>query len=308
MIRTVLGDIQPSEVTGAYLHEHLIIESAIVRNQMPHIYLDDVNSAIDEVKDCAAYSINLMVDCMPGESGRNQEKLRAISKGSKVHIVSATGMHNPKYYEKSSRYISADRELLQKIFIEELNSGCGIIKIHSLSEVLSAHERELFAAAVAAQQVTGAPILTHCEDGKGAPAQITELVKLNANLSRTILSHTDKQFSYNYHREILASGINVEYDQSLRQSDSDTKPSLDLTIAMCNEGYSNQIMLGTDGARRSLWRSLGGSPGLSWLASGWRNLLATELSETVLTQLFRDNPRRFLSWNSVQKIENRLYP
>jgi len=282
MIRTVLGDIQPSEVTGAYLHEHLIIDSPIVREEMPHIFLDDVSSAVAEVKDCAAHSINLLVDCMPGESGRNLEKLRAISNGSKV----------------SSRYLNADRESLKDIFIEELNSGCGIIKIHSLSEELSPHERELFAAAVFAQKTTGAPILTHCEDGKGALAQINELVKLNANLSRTILSHTDKQISFDYHREILASGINVEYDQSLRQSDSETKPSLDLTIAMCNEGYSNQIMLGTDGARRSLWRSLGGSPGLAWLASGWRNLLAAELSETVLIQLFRDNPRRFLAWNN----------
>ncbi len=257
MIRTVLGDIQPSEVTGAYLHEHLIIDSPIVREEMPHIFLDDVSYAVAEVKDCAAHSINLLVDCMPGESGRNLEKLRAISNGSKVHIVSATGMHNPKYYEKSSRYLNADRESLKDIFIEELNSGCGIIKIHSLSEELSPHEREHF-----------------------------------------VLSHTDKQISFDYHREILASGINVEYDQSLRQSDSETKPSLDLTIAMCDEGYSNQIMLGTDGARRSLWRSLGGSPGLAWLASGWRNLLAAELSETVLIQLFRDNPRRFLAWSS----------
>lgn len=297
MIRTVLGDIQPSEVTGAYLHEHLIIDSPIVREEMPHIYLDDVASAISETKDCAAHSINLLVDCMPGESGRNLEKLRTISNESKVHIVSATGMHNPKYYEKSSRYLNADRERLKDIFIEELNSGCGIIKIHSLSKELSPHERELFAAAVFAQKATGAPILTHCEDGKGALAQITELVNLGANLRRTVLSHTDKQISFDYHREILTSGINVEYDQSLRQSDSETKPSLDLTIAMCNEGYSNQIMLGTDGARRSLWRSLGGSPGLAWLASGWRNLLSAELSETVLIQLFRDNPRRFLAWN-----------
>jgi len=297
MIRTVLGDIQPSEVIGAYLHEHLIIDSPIVREEMPHIYLDDVASAISEAKDCAAHSINLLVDCMPGESGRNLEKLRAISKGSKVNIVSATGMHNPKYYEKSSRYLNADRERLRDIFIEELNSGCGIIKIHSLSKELSPSERELFAAAVFAQKATGAPILTHCEDGKGALSQITELVNLGANLRRTVLSHTDKQISFDYHREILTSGINVEYDQSLRQSDSETKPSLDLTIAMCNEGYSNQIMLGTDGARRSLWRSLGGSPGLAWLASGWRNLLSAELSETVLIQLFRDNPRRFLAWN-----------
>jgi len=298
MIRTVLGDIQSSEVTGAYLHEHLIIDSSIVKDQMPHIYLDDVTSAVAEVKDCAAHAINLFVDCMPGESGRNLEKLRAISKESGVHIISATGMHNPKYYEKSSRYLNADRELLRAIFIEELNSGSGIIKIHSLSETLSTQERELFAAAVWTQKETGAPILTHCEEGKGALAQINELTKLGGDLNRVVLSHTDKESSFDYHREILASGINVEYDQSLRQSNSDNRPSLELTIAMCNEGYADQIMLGTDGARRTLWRSLGGSPGLSWLANGWRNLLTKEVSESVVIQLFRDNPRRFLIWDS----------
>jgi phosphotriesterase-related protein len=301
MIRTVLGDIQSSEVIGAYLHEHLIIESRIVKEQMPHIYLDDVTAAIDEVQECASNSINLLVDCMPGESGRDLDKLRAISTKSKVHIISATGMHNPKYYKSSSKYLSANRDQLISIFVEELNSGCGIIKIHSLGEVLSDQERELFAAAVSAQQVTGAPILTHCEEGKGALAQIAELIKLGADLKRTVLSHTDKQADFKYHQEILASGINVEYDQSLRQSESENRPSLDLTIAMCNEGYSNQIMLGTDGARRTLWRSLGGSPGLSWLATGWRNLLSEELSDSVVTQLFRDNPRRFLTWNSPTK-------
>ena len=301
MIRTVLGDIQPSEVIGAYLHEHLIIDSPIVKEQMPHIYLDDVPAAIDEVEDCASHSINLLVDCMPGESGRDLEKLRTISTKSKVHIISATGMHNPKYYESSSRYLNANRDQLISIFVEELYSGCGIIKIHSLNEELSDQERELFAAAVSAQQVTGAPILTHCEEGKGALAQIAELVKLGADLKRTVLSHTDKQADFEYHREILASGINVEYDQSLRQSESENRPSLDLTIAMCNEGYSNQIMLGTDGARRTLWRSLGGSPGLSWLATGWRKLLVEELSDSVVAQLFRDNPRRFLTWNSPTK-------
>ena len=298
MIHTVLGEIAADDVTGAYLHEHLIIESLIVREQMPHIYLDNIEAAIAEVNECKSFGVNLFVDCMPGESGRSIEKLKEISNRSNTHIVAATGMHNPKYYQSDSKYLKGDREFFAEIFTKELSEACGLIKIHSLGERLSPLERELFAGAVEAQKATGAPILTHCEDGTGAIAQITEFENLKANLSQIVLSHTDKNPDFGYHREILASGVNVEYDQSLRQKELKIKSSLDLTVAMCNSGFTAQIMLGTDGARRSLWRSLGGSPGLAWLASGWRELLESAgLSNANLDSLFRENPRRFLTWN-----------
>jgi len=110
MIRTVLGNIEPDVVTGAYLHEHLIIDSSIVQNQMPHIFLDSVNDAILELLPCRDIGVNLFVDCMPGESGRNIEKLKEISRVAGVHIIAATGMHNPKYYESNSIFLKADRE------------------------------------------------------------------------------------------------------------------------------------------------------------------------------------------------------
>ena len=301
MIRTVLGDVSIEEVSGAYLHEHLIIDSLIVKSEMPHIFLDSVSDAISEVKECIPAGVNLLVDCMPGESGRDIEKLREISRNSGVHIVAATGMHNPKYYEENSKYLSASREELANIFVNEISDKCGIIKIHSLGEELSAFEKELFAAAVQAQNETGAPIITHCEEGKGALAQISEFKKLGANLKRIVLSHTDKYPDHKYHKEILSTGINVEYDQSLRQAESTDRPSLELTVAMCSAGFTKQIMLGTDGARRSLWKSLGGSPGLSWLASGWRQLLKEAgLSDAQLSEIFRENPRRFLRLSDIR--------
>ena len=301
MIRTVLGDVSIEEVSGAYLHEHLIIDSPIVKSEMPHIFLDSVSDAISEVKECIPAGVNLLVDCMPGESGRDIEKLREISRNSGVHIVTATGMHNPKYYEKDSKYLSAGREELADIFVSEISERCGIIKIHSLGEELSAFEKELFAAAVQAQNETGAPIITHCEEGKGALAQISELQILGANLKRIVLSHTDKYPDHKYHQEILSTGVNVEYDQTLRQAESTNRPSLELTVAMCSAGFTKQIMLGTDGARRSLWKSLGGSPGLSWLASGWRQLLKEAgLSDAQLSEIFRENPRRFLRLSDIR--------
>ena len=297
MIRTVLSDISPEIVSGAYMHEHLIIDSPIVRDEFPHIFLGDINSAVTETVECMRFGINLFVDCMPGNSGRNIEKLKEISMLSNIHIVSATGMHNPKYYSSDSPYLKADREFFCKVMIHEINAlRCGIIKIYTTSNKPSPLECELFAGAVQAQIETGAPILTHCEEGRGALEQIELLESLGAELSQIVLSHTDKYPDRTYHREIFESGINVEYDQSLRQLDQKSKESLDLTIEMCNAGYASQIMLGTDGARRSLWKSLGGSPGLAALGRDWRNLLEQSgLDPLEVQSLFVDNPRRFLS-------------
>ena len=302
MIRTVLKDISPESVRGAYMHEHLVIDSLIVRNKFPHIFLDDIGSAVTETQECLEFEINLFVDCMPGESGRNIDKLKEISRLSNVHIVSATGMHNSKYYLPDSHYLSADREFYHKIMIHEINNlRCGIIKIHTTTAKPSLLEYELFAGAVQAQKDTGVPILTHCEEGRGALEQIELLNSLGADLDRVVLSHTDKYPDRSYHNEILESGINVEYDQSLRQLTQESKPSLELTVDMCTAGYASQIMLGTDGARRTLWKSLGGSPGLAALGRDWRNLLEQSgLESKVLHSLFVDNPRRFLSFKESQ--------
>jgi predicted metal-dependent phosphotriesterase family hydrolase len=81
----------------------------------------------------------------------------------------------------------------------------------------------------------------------------------------------------------------------------DAPPSAILTLAMVGEGFGNQIMFGTDGARRSLWATLGGSPGLAWLYSGWsKKLLQMGLEESVLAEIFIKNPRRALAFKIGQ--------
>ena len=302
MIRTVNGDIASESITGAYMHEHLVIDSNIVRKQMPHIFLESVDAAITEVSACKENSINLFLDCMPRESGQNITKLREISSRAGVHIVASAGMHNPKYYASDSIYLSANRERYFDLIVEDITQrNCGVIKIHTVDTKPNQREIELFAGAVQAQKTTGAPILTHCENGLGAIQQIELLNSLGADLRHVVLSHTDKESDRTYHHEILDSGINVEYDQCLRQLDMVDKQSLLLTIEMCTAGYDSQIMLGTDGARRSLWKSLGGSPGLQALSCDWRTLLKEAgLSLEVLELLFKVNPQRFLTFSEPQ--------
>jgi predicted metal-dependent phosphotriesterase family hydrolase len=183
--------------------------------------------------------------------------------------------------------------------MDDTEIKAGIIKVVTSSSEVKDREIKLFEAAAIAHNKTGMPIISHCEHGKGALEQIKLFTKLGIKLNRVTLSHTDKENDHGYHREILSSGINVEYDQSLRQGTEVEPKSAQLTVAMINAGYVSQIMLGTDGARRSLWSSLGGTPGLSWLYSGWsKKLEDLGISQEQLNKLFISNPASVLTFSS----------
>jgi phosphotriesterase-related protein len=65
---------------------------------------------------------------------------------------------------------------------------------------------------------------------------------------------------------------------------------------MVADGHAGRLMLGTDGARRSLWHALGGFPGLAWLAAGFPAVLERHgVDAAVRRRLFVDNPARVLA-------------
>jgi phosphotriesterase-related protein len=156
---------------------------------------------------------------------------------------------------------------------------------------------EVLEAVAATHLETGAPVLTHCEEGRDGMEQIEALVKRGVNLSKVVLSHTDKVLDLGYHRALLETGASLEYDQALRHFDQAEQSTASLIAVMVEAGFANQLMLGTDGARRSLWKTLGGEPGLAYLANNYQSLLARHgIDDSVRHLLMEANPSRWLSY------------
>ncbi len=301
-MRTVLGDVPPESIGITYAHEHVIIDGPLIIERWPHIHLPSVDDAISELRLCAEAGVQTVVDAMPAGAGGDIARLAEISRRTGVNVIATTGMHTAKYYEGKSWALRGPPEALAARFVSDVTEGmggtdsrAGIIKVATTGGKPTDFERRLFEAAAMTSQSTGVAVLTHCEQGEGAFQQIAMLQGLEVPLGRVILSHTDKVNDPVYHREILASGVNVEYDQSLRQATQKLPASARLIVQMCEEGFGDQIMLGTDGARRSLWTTLGGSPGLAWLAMGFRGILRDlGLAESQLKEMLVDNPARVL--------------
>jgi predicted metal-dependent phosphotriesterase family hydrolase len=317
MVRTVLGDVTPDDLGVTYMHEHLIIDSPTVAERWPHILLTDAQDAIDEVMSCRAVGVGAMLDAMPMASGRGPDRLARISTETGAHIVMATGLHTEKYYESLPWIASASVDELANMFVDDIEVGvsvhdhlqdddsrsthrAGIIKAATGPQGMTDAARKTFEAATIASKRTGAPILTHCEEGRHGMEQIEVLTSLDVPLSHVVVSHTDKVSDPAYHTDMLEAGVNLEFDQALRQGVDAEAGIARLLGIQIDRGFAGQLMLGTDGARRSLWSSLGGRPGLAWLAGGFRAILEAVGIETDLQEsLFVSNPKRFLALKPV---------
>src|SRR5690606_16345242 len=126
-----------------------------------------------------------------------------VSRRSGMAIVAATGLHTAKYYAGSPWAIQADPEILADLFVADITDGidrfdytgpvvqrtphrAGIIKAATTGDDPTPAERRLLEAAAMAHVRTGCPILTHCEEGRGALAQVEALTAYGVAPDRVV--------------------------------------------------------------------------------------------------------------------------
>lgn len=318
MIRTVLGDIVgATDVDGfVYAHEHLIIDSPLIEDRWPHILLDSVDDAVAELEPCFTAGVRLVVDAMPVSAGRDVVRLAEIAQRSGIHVVAVTGLHHDRYYGPLHWTNRVSADTLADLFIADLTNGidrfdytspvvertshrAGMVKVATSGQTPDARDRRNLSAAAMASVATGAPILTHCEDGWGGVAQVELLTSHGVPASACILSHVDKAGDIAYAVDVADTGAYLELDQNLRQAaDGPGARTLAIISALVEAGHGEQIVLGTDGARRSLWTTHGGAPGLAWLATGFRQHLESAGLGDVVPNLLQHNAVRALTWRS----------
>jgi len=307
-VRTVTGDVDATELGVCYAHEHIIIDPSFTTFRYPDFLLDSVDLARADVLEFRAAGGKTLVDSMPCGGGRNAVKLAEIANRTETHIVCPTGLHLQKYYPPGhwGEHLSAVE--IADLFVAEIEDGidvhdyngpfisrsehrAGLIKVATSGKESTPHERKVLEAAAIAHRRTGAPILTHTEQGEGALEQVQAFRELGANLGHVVLSHTDRKPDPGYHKEILSSGVLLEYDSAFRWPAGEKNPTLDIVIVMVEAGFVGQIVLGMDAARRKYWRSYGGGPRLRFLLTEFvPRLRAAGLSAEDVDTIFVRNP------------------
>jgi phosphotriesterase-related protein len=314
-LRTVLGDISSSDAGVCYAHEHLIIDPSFTTFRYPDFLLDSVEKAAVDVAEFRAAGGKTLVDSMPCGGGRNASKLAEVARRTGANILCPTGLHLAKYYAPGHWGERLPAAELAAIFLEEIEEGidaadlngptiqrtpfrAGLIKVATGENGFTPREEKIFEAAVAAHRSSGAPILTHTEQGERGLEQVEFLRSLGANLGHVVVSHTDRKPDPVYHKELLSTGVTLEYDSAFRWKAEQGNPTADLVVEMFASGYGGQILLGMDAARRSYWKSYGGKPGLVFLLVEFvPQLKSRGLSPSDIDSIFIENPARCYSFD-----------
>ncbi|MGV8978318.1 MAG: phosphotriesterase family protein [Cellulomonas sp.] len=313
MVRTVLGDLPAADLGPCYPHEHLILDSILISTGHPHILLDDVDITTREVNECAAVGVRAMVDAMPCASGRDVLRLAEVSRRTGVAVLAMTGLHHERYYGPRHWSIRIPVETLADLFVADVVEGvdafdytgpivsrtehrAGIIKLATSGEVATPREVQVLEAVALAARRTGIPVLTHLEHGRGGVQQLELLDRNGIPPTQVVLSHPDKVDDVGYHRELAQSGAFLEYDQAIRHADSQPSASARLALALAEDGLATQIVLSTDGARRTLWHAYDGTPGLAWLLRDFPAVLTgLGIDAATVNDMFVANPARLLA-------------
>ena len=308
-VRTILGDVDAAELGVTYAHEHLVIDGGRPVELFPDFLLADVDRMAAEVSDAARAGLRTAVDAMPANCGRNPAKLAELSRRTGVNVIAATGLHHERFYGSSHWSLRASEDELADLFAADVTEGiderdyggpivrrtdvrAGIVKVAGSEGGPSARDEPIFRAAAAVHARTGVPVHTHCENGTGALEQLRLLTECGVPAGHVSLSHVDKVVDRGYHRELLSTGAFVVYDQAFRWGDRDngTIQLIEWAIA---DGTSPQVMLGMDAARQGYYRSYGGSPGLAFLLTTFRDELAARgVPPEVRDSMFVGAPAR----------------
>ncbi len=315
-VRTILGDISPESMGLTYSHEHVVIDNSYATELNPGFLLNDETRIVVELREFYKNGGRSMVDTMPANCGRNPLLSATISKASQVHLIVPTGLHLEQYYPVRHWRYQLNEDQITQLFIDDVQIGidrfdyngplvkrtehrAGLIKLATGKAPFNQHQEMIFRAVVNTHRHTGVPILTHTEFGEMALEQAKLFDRLGADLNHVVLSHVDRKVDPDYHRQVLDTGVRLEYDSAFRWKDPNPNGTYQLLKTLLPQ-YSNQIVMGMDAARNRYWRSYGGLPGLSFLLTDFKSDLDHMGLGEYYQKIFYQVPQKLYSFQRIE--------
>ncbi len=302
-IKTVTGWIEPSEITGCYVHEHLYAEATPnIVSDNPKMAVTDISKVAVDLRDFASLGGNCVVDVTTIDYGRDLHKLKELSNISGVYII-GTGGFNKGVFNRVFLE-NRDYKLVASELVDEIHQdiGPGVLKIGTSYNRIDDWELIGLKAISEAHKQTGIPITTHTEKGTFALEQLDLFKKQGVNPSSIIVGHLDQNPDLDVHLALIKQGAYLGYD-SIPKTKYDTKKrAMEFIAYLAKKGLHTQLVVSGDFARTNYYKGYDGEPGLAYLLSEFKEELMQYLikqdidANQVIVDIFKNNPSKALSF------------
>lgn len=332
-ITTVTGPVPAGDLGLTLMHEHVLCDLtkpewrgqgadfAITlanrhdldyRPMVPgHHILADRAVAAHDLAAFASAGGNCIVDLTTGGIGPDPIGLRALSRGTGVHIVLGAGFYTDAYVDEATREASA--EDLADIIVGQVTEGawgtdvrCGVIGEIGVSWPMTPFERRSLIAGAIAQRRTGAMINVHPGRHPQACTEICDVLEAaGADLSRVVMSHMDRTHPEDVEAVVaLARRCIVEYDFFGIETSNYWMGVVDLPNdwmrlralrRLFEAGLGDRVVISHDICTRTRLLAEGGH-GYRHIPANVRSLMRDRgWSEAEITRLLVETPRRLLA-------------
>ena len=338
---SVLGAIDPDKIGVTMMHEHLYLDVgvAFVPPQHPdeahmsdakvclsnlgwirinwtsnrdNLLLLDEDLMIREAHLYREAGGRTIVDTTSIGISRNPEALVRISRATGLNVIMGTGYYVGQAHPPE--FSSISMEAVTEQIVRDVTEGVGGTGVRSgiIGEIgcswpWTNNEKKSVAAAVAAQQETGATVLIHPGRDQRAPLEVLSFVEREGgDLSRTVMAHIDMRISdYGVLRETAATGVYMEFDgfgidpgypphAPTTRFPSDHE-RIDMINVLLDEGRGDRILIAHDVCTKHRLREFGGH-GMDHILRRvvpWMRI--TGISDEQLDAMLVQNPRRVLT-------------
>ena len=352
-VQTVTGRIDAENLGPTLMHEHILSDITglfeppmaatersrafapislenlgwIRRNYFknhPNLILDDLDTAIDELKLFFQWGGGTIVELtMPG-IGRDPVGIAQIARTSGVNIVIATGYYVAATHPSEVSQMTADQ--ITELMLSEFQIGvrivhdshddwmerhdstgikAGIIKVGCTWPLVEAEKKVLIAAANA-QRESGMAITIHCGRDERSPMEILDfLEEAGAEIGRVILGHLDLRVQRDeVIWELAERGCYLQFDgfgteSSFYGATPFDMPSdgqrLDRIMGLIGRGGTKQILISQDIAMKYRLRRYGGHGYHHILENVVPFMRKKMMAEEDIHQILAVNPGRVLA-------------
>lgn len=340
-VQTVLGPVAPAALGRVLMHEHVLCDvtppglfpagtprvevtlenvHAIRHNWTAHYgnhILDDPALMAAELGDFAAAGGGTVVDLTIHGIAPDPQGLAEVARRSGVHIVAGVGY----YIEGFAGSLIATRsvETLAGEMVAGLRQGiantrvrAGIIGEIGVSDPWSPAEKRVMAAAVLAQQETGASITVHPGRDPGSPQEVIAFVRAHGgDPQRLIIGHLDRTITTAEQAlAIVDQGVVAEWDFfGIEASYYPFRPGFDmpndgrrlnLVKELTMRGHTGQVLISQDICTLTRLRRRGGHGYAHILHSVVPLMRHKGFTQAEIDTILQHNPQRLLAMHAAE--------
>jgi phosphotriesterase-related protein len=142
---------------------------------------------------------------------------------------------------------------LHDTFMQEITAGihgsgirAGIIKVATSKGHILPYEEIVLKAAARAQKETGAPVITHTQEGTMGPEQASLLLSEGADPGKIIIGHMCGNSDIQYQLAVLDQGVTVNFDRwglDILYPDELRKATL---LELLKRGFADKVVISHD--------------------------------------------------------------